>query len=162
MDLSSLRKVETVNPRDLTYDLRYIGKTGIFNFSTAVFNRLGLENRGLTQYNADDGSVMLLIAAEEESVFMKSTEGRNKTGTFKNKTMASNLGFLPEDKEARAYYRLDTVTEEGNKHLVVLRLVSSDESREDDAEAQFEGLNAAPRFEAAEQDTPTENHESLA
>lgn len=105
----NLTPVQSANDSSSDFKLRWYPETDTFKFSTTLFGQLGLSDKGLQQFNGEDG-VYLGVRLEENSVFLKRKKGFNKHPQFKNKSLSNALkdyGFLGKEIESKQGIDLD-------------------------------------------------------
>lgn len=125
MDLSNLTTVRKSYTRTQNYDVRYSNVTGTFQMSDAFYASKNMNNNGMTLHTAEDGTLLISLRPNSESVFAKGKEGQENKGlTFSYSILEKALkeqGVIGDDEKGHVNLKLEKVgSHEGYDYYQVL------------------------------------------
>jgi hypothetical protein len=156
MDFSKLVAVGNANPTSQAFDLKWSAQTEKFRWSDRLFAQMQLEYNSLTQFETNDGQVIIGVVPGNDGVFYKKQKGSAKGKTFKNAVLSKACTDAGLDKKTL------TVTSLGdNGGIAMYRIVDGmfvtgeNATEEASQEPQQDIADENPYLE--EENTPKKN-----
>lgn len=163
----NLTPVNSANDSSSDFKLRWYPSQDKFKISSTLFGQLGLAEKGLQQFNGENG-VFLGVRKDENSVFMRKKKDYNKGREFKNKNLSNALKDYkfpsePDYVDLNVKY-MNTVEMDGEEFPVYkIYVESTTEELGDKPKSSFPGEDKSKVDEAISsrrQETETRMNES--